>query len=612
MSRSAAQLLQEEAGIEPPRSAQESSGRLRVATGNRNPYDIACEVADYIAGRNEPPQLFAMGKAAVLLRDDGTLLALDEDNGAGWLTYVAERVDFTASNQGGTRLVAPPGAVMKMMPTLMLDRIPPLDGIVTAPYLDATGQVVAEDGYHKASRLVLRMHGLQLPPVSARPATEEVERAVMLLTCEWLGDFPFASDGDKATAVAELMTVVGRQFFPLTPMFVNDASAAGSGKGLLTSTVALIATGEPPHFMELPAAGEEQRKTLLAALLDGQQVIAWDEAHTIVGKSLASILTSEVFSGRIMGASRIASVRNRFTHFALGNNVQVIGDMRRRVVPCRIVPLVDRPEQRDNWRHPDLAKYVREHRGELLWAALTVWRNWDAKGRPQAEITMGSFEHWGRSVGGALEAAGIKGFGTNTADWLSFSEDDDGWGSHLRELRRRFGDGWFTTAQVADAIEAGHIPRPPMKRDDSKTLSAQLGYFYRSHRANPTEGMWLAGSQKRDSSVGGKTWTVRARANEASAVGLDDAGSSPVPPVTSVFAGQVQSERTGDSTGDRFIARRQHTPSPVSPVHRQDQDRQVAAGRRSITGDTGNTGDGTELARNEARSVPAVAAEGRW
>lgn len=605
--------MREEAGLEPAPQFQ-GSGRLRMPTGNRNPYDIATEVAAFIAANNDPPQLFAMGKAAVLLRDDGTLFSLDEDNGAGWLTYVAERVDFTASSQGSTRLVAPPGAVMKMMPTLMLERIPPLDGVVTAPYLDAAGQVVASDGYHASSRLVLRMRGLRLPPVSEQPAPAEVERAVELLTHEWLGDFPFASDGDSATAVAELLTVVGRQFFSLTPMFVNDASAAGSGKGLLTSTVALIATGEPPHFMELPAAGEEQRKTLLAALLDGQQVIVWDEAHTIVGKSLASILTSEIFSNRILGASRIASVRNRFTQFALGNNVQVIGDMRRRVMPCRIVPLVDRPEQRDSWRHKDLSKYVREHRGELLWAALTIWRNWDARGRPPAAITMGSFEHWGRSVGGALEAAGINGFGTSTAEWLSYSEDEDGWAGHLRELRRRYSESWFTTAQVADAIEAGHLPRPLMKRDDSKTLSAQLGYLYRSRRQQVSEGMWLVRSERRDSSVGGKTWTVRERVHRASAGGAAPANGqlSPVSPVTPDLAGQDAYEGAGDGADDGFIASGGQSASPVSPVHRQYQDQQIVAGQAAVTGDTGDTGDRRQPAVNKARTIPAAAARVRW
>jgi hypothetical protein len=583
----------------PPES---QSDRLVVSTGNRNPYDIACDVADYIAKQNAPPQLFAMGDAAVLLRDDGTLFSLDKDNGAGWLTYVAERVDFTASSQGSVRLVAPPAAVMKMMPTLLLARIPPLDGMVTAPYLDGEGRVVAEDGYHKGTRLVLRMHGLDLRPVSVKPTGEEVGEAVQLLTGEWLVDFPFASDGDKATAIAELLTVIGRQFFTLAPMFVNDASTAGSGKGLLTSTVSLIATGEPPHFMELPAAGEEQRKTITAALLDGQSVIAWDEAHTIAGKSLASILTAEYYSARLLGTSRMLTVRNRFTQIALGNNVQVIGDMRRRVVPCRIVPAEERPEHRDNWRHRELTTWVRENRGPLLWAALTIWRNWDVQGRPEATITMGSFEHWGRAIGGALEAAGIKGFGTNTADWLSYSEDEDGWGTHLRQLRERFADRWFTTTAVAEAIEAGMLRRPPTKRDDNKTLAAQLGYLYRGRRENPCEGHWLIRSQARDSADGSYTWAVRQRVHETSADADRSVGaeSSSVSPASPVFPGQPPFEGTGDRTGDRSISSNQTGLSPVSPVHLQCQDHDISPAQTDSTGDTG---DGKDPSTNEVANA---------
>ncbi len=589
-------------------SSAGATGRLCVSTGNRNPYDIACEVADHIVAVNDPPELFAMGDAAVLLSEDGSLFSLDKDKEAGWLTYIAERVDFTAASQGSTRLVAPPGAVMKMLPTILRPRIPPLDGIVTAPYLDTDGRVVAEDGYHKGTRLVLRMGSLNLQPVSARPDPAEVEQAVRLLMDEWLADFPFASDGDRATAVAELLTIIGRQFFTLAPMFVNDASAAGSGKGLLTTTVSVIATGEPPRFMELPAAGEEQRKTITAALLDGQSVIAWDEAHTIAGKSLASILTAEWYSARLLGASRMITVRNRFTQIALGNNVQVHGDMRRRVVPCRIVPAEERPDQRDGFRHPELAAWVREHRGQLLWAALTIWRNWDVRGRPQARITMGSYEHWGRAVGGALEAAGIKGFGTNTADWLSYSDDDDGWGSHLRQLRSRFAEGWFTTADAAAAIDAGLVPRPPVKRDETKTLAAQLGYLYRSRREQPSNGLWLVRSQERDSERGAYTWTVRQRAGDDGdgVCRTDGADSSPVSPVAPVFPAQGPFEGTGDSTGDGSISSSGDELSPVSPVHLQHQARQVSAGQQAPTGDTGDTGDRKGFTKNGIPASPVV------
>lgn len=579
----------------------QDSERLRVSTGNRNPFDIAREVADYLLKENDPPRLFAMGTAAVLLNDDGTLASLDQDRGAGWLAYVAEHIDFTSTSKDTARIVAPPGPVMKMLPAILVPELPRLDGVVTAPYLDRHGKIVAQDGYHAGSRLVLRMRGLDLPPVTDKPTGYEVAAAVEFLMDEWLGDFPFDSDADKANAVAELLTITGRQFFPLAPLFINDASASGAGKGLLTTTIALIATGEPPHFMELPPAGEEQKKTITAALLDGQSIIAWDESHVVAGRSLAMILTAEIYSGRILGSSKMMSVRNRFTQIALGNNVEVRGDMKRRVVPCRLVPADENPEHRTGFRHENLKEWVLANRGRLLAAVLTIWRNWDAHGRPQAKISMGSFEHWVRVTGGALESAGIKGFGTSTAQWLSYSEDEDDWAGHLSQVRRRWPGSWVTISDIADACQAGLLKHPPIKRDESRPLASQIAYAYRGQRQTPHGGLYLVRSAERDSAAGSYTWTVRQRAQdpETSAAAASGPETSPVSPVRPVFAGRAAFESTGDSPGDRSISSGHPTASPVSPVDLQSQPRVNVAGQGLSTGDTGDTGDRRDLAENE-------------
>lgn len=196
--------------------------RLKVHAGGRNPFDAAREVADYLLKANDPPRLFAMGpSAAVLLTDDGKLDALDQDS---WLAYVAERVDFLSRTNDGDKIVAPPAAVLKIVTAIILRELPQLDGVTTTPYLDSAGKLVATDGYHPGSRLVLRTDGLTLPPVSDKPTRAQVAKAVRLLTEDWLGDFPFATPADKANLAAELLTLTGREMFPLAPMFVHDAS----------------------------------------------------------------------------------------------------------------------------------------------------------------------------------------------------------------------------------------------------------------------------------------------------------------------------------------------------------------------------------------------------
>jgi hypothetical protein len=485
-------------------------GRLKVKASHRNPVDIADDVAAHILDNNDPPRLFSMTPAAVVLKDGGELVPLDAD---GWLLYVARRVTFTVPTKGGTeQMVAPPAAVMKLIPAVVVPELPPLDGIATTPYFDREGNLIAADGYHKGTRRLLHTGNLRIPGISAEPSEDEVAQAVKLLTEEWLGDFPFASNADKANAVAVPLTLTGRMFYSLVPLFVFDASTSGSGKGLLVATTSIIVTGEPTEVMELPEESAEQRKKITSALLAGQELIMWDESHVITGRTLAAILTAERYSDRILGGNKLMSVANRFTQVALGNNVQVWGDMKRRVWPSRLVPDTEHPEHRTGFRHPDLLGWARAHRGELLGAVLTIWRNWIAKGRPEADITLGSFERWGRTVGGALKAAGITGFGGNIADWLSYSEEDDGgWAAHLTQLRNRFGESWFSVSEVAAAVEAAYLKRPPVKRDPDKELALQLAYAYRGQREKWHGSLGLARSHERDSESGGYTWTVRQR-----------------------------------------------------------------------------------------------------
>lgn len=496
-----------EAGPTPALS--EHPGRLEVSAGNRNPFDIAREVADFIRKANDPPVLFSMGPAAVRLKDDGTLASLDQDGGAGWLAFVAERIDFVIHAKDVQRLVAPPGAAMKILPAIVIPELPPLDGVVTTPYLDADGDVVAADGYHAGTRLVLLTRGLVLPPVSTAPSDQEVAAAVDLLTGEWLTDFPWAEPADMVNAIAGLLTVTGRHFFPLAPLFVIDASTPGSGKGLLVATLIIIVTGNAPAFMELPTDGEEQRKKITAAMLSGQTLITWDESHVITGRSLAMTLTAETYSDRILGGNKLMSVRNRTTQFSLGNNVQVWGDMKRRVLPARLVPDTEHPEHRTRFRHANLELWVRQNRGNLLAAALTIWRNWDAKGRPKATASMGSFERWAQCVGGALEAAGLPGFLSHTAQWLDSADDDaPEWAEHLAALRNKFEDTKFTALDVALLAGRQEIDLPWFKRDPDAPLYKALGYRYRAIRDR-----WLGDHRLVQDGVShGRTrWTVAVR-----------------------------------------------------------------------------------------------------
>ena len=80
-----------------------------------------------------------------------------------------------------------------------------------------------------------------------------------------------------------------------------------------------------------------------------------------------------------------------------------------------------------------------------------------------------------------------------------------------RQLRARFGDEWFTVADVADAVDIGYLKRPPVKRDPDKTLAQQIAYAYRKIREKWHGDLRLVRSESRDSASGGRTWSVHRR-----------------------------------------------------------------------------------------------------
>ena len=50
-----------------------------------------------------------------------------------------------------------------------------------------------------------------------------------------------------------------------------------------------------------------------------------DEAHSIEGTPLATVLTAEVWTDRVLGASRMVDLPNRVTWYAAANNMEVRG-----------------------------------------------------------------------------------------------------------------------------------------------------------------------------------------------------------------------------------------------------------------------------------------------
>lgn len=374
-----------------------------------------------------------------------------------------------------------------------------LAGVTKAPFVRDDGTVCTTEGYDAASGLLLvPTPGLESVTVPDQPTPAQVAEAVRLLSEEWLGDFPFATDADRANALALVLTPFVRDRVGIVPLAVLDGLAAGVGKGLFAEILSILVTGEKSEPVSVPTSREEAWKTLHSYAAQGSELLMLDEAHVLEGPALAQALTAPVITSRTLGKSEVAGYPNRMTWLAAGNHVTVRGDLFRRVYRIHLAPTVGGWENRkaSDFRHPNLVSWTRENRPELMSAALTLVRNWSAQGEPEAAeqtVGFGSFEGWQRIIAGVLESASVPGFLDNLLSWREESAVDRlGWGAHLSEMWDQVAGAAFTIEEVRLLVVGEKITDPladtegsPDPSKDRRGFNFALGNQYRKWRDIP-------------------------------------------------------------------------------------------------------------------------------
>lgn len=330
----------------------------------------------------------------------------------------------------------------------------PLRGIAPSPIVRADNTIADTDGYDEASQVLLDLAGLEMKIPNA-PTKDEVAQAVTLLMDEWLGDFPFATEADKANCLALILTYPLRELVSLVPLAVISAKSKGTGKSKLLGLIVLLFTRAMPDWDSLPGSEEETRKQITTLLLAATAFLGFDESPEIGGKSINRLLTAHTWSDRRLGVSERVALPNRAVMAATGNNVQIIGDTVRRYYPIELFYNGENPEDRpeSDFRHPDIEAWTLEHRGKLLTAVFTLIRAWQVAGRPKKTTSFGSFERWEAIIGGVIENAGVRGFLTNLAEHRKSADFDEGlWVAFCAWLSDEFPDGDFTTSAAVSKM----------------------------------------------------------------------------------------------------------------------------------------------------------------
>lgn len=395
-----------------------------------------------------------------------------------------------------------------------------LEGFVEGPIATPIGILRDVPGFDPETGLFFAF--MEIPGYS-RPAIpvarSESERAMDALLAA-VQTFPFVDWADRSAALAGMLTALLRRILPAAPMFAVTAPTPGTGKTLLADTFSIIATGRRGSVLSLGHDESETEKRLAGVLLAGDAVILWDNIErSLSGDLFCQVLTQPWVRLRPLGGSGMVSVPTAALMVATGNNLAVVGDLKRRVALIRLDAKAERPEQRTFERNH--LEAVFENRGELIAAALSIPLGYLGAGAPQVDglAPIGGFEQWDLMVRRPLVWLGLP-------DPLIASECLREQDPDLEAMRQMF-TAWsdlFGTADktVAEIVAAGMDsymgpgqsgPVHPELRDAlqvvcrEKPTGVRLGYWLRSHRDRIVDGLQLVQSG-RDNKLKQACWRV--------------------------------------------------------------------------------------------------------
>jgi hypothetical protein len=180
---------------------------------------------------------------------------------------------------------------------------------------------------------------------------------------------------------------------------------AGSGKGLLSNTISMVASGRKPGPIT-QSSEEETEKRLSGLLMRGDNVISIDNiTEPLGGSKLLSVLTEEIAGLRPLGGSQMVDHLTNALFLMNGNNLTLASaDMCRRVLMCEMDPACEHPERRKFDFYP--IDRVQQDRGRYVSASLSILRAYIEAGSPPQATPLGSYVVWSRLIRDALIWAG--------------------------------------------------------------------------------------------------------------------------------------------------------------------------------------------------------------
>lgn len=389
-------------------------------------------------------------------------------------------------------------------------QIPELLGASEAAILDLDGREHSEPGYHPEIKLYLATTGklkAAVPSVLGRErGVAGIKKLLRLLRA-----FPFKSESDKSAALAAIITALLRRLLPSAPFFAISAPTAGTGKSLLAEVVGIILTSRKPPMLSMGGDEAEFEKRLAGALLEGDPMVVIDNITRPFGNEpvLNQSCSQETLRVRILGGSSMSNVPTNSLLVATGNNLAIVGDLKRRTALIQLDAGVERPELRDDIDFDVLVEAARD-RDKLIRAALDISRSYLDDDAPDVYLKredgtqekvkpLGSFGDWDRMVRRALIYHGMADPMTSAEILREADPDIEAMTMLFTAWVGRYGNEPQTAAKVVqDALDYAVTQHANPELHEGVSLACggkvdarRMGYWLRAHKNRICAGMQL-------------------------------------------------------------------------------------------------------------------------
>jgi len=377
--------------------------------------------------------------------------------------------DIVYLNEAGKGILCP-DSILKAIPSTDANWRP-LTGVVEHPFITLDFKLSQKKGYDPDTGLYSSLHK-KLSLIRMTPSV-----AYKYLINNVFAEFPFDTKLDQAVAVGALLTAVQRPIIAGDtgmPGFAMVSPKPSSGKTTLVQLISHAVYNRPAAATGWSDNDEEMGKHLLAILREGHSTVLFDNipmGDAVKSNELAKAMTSSTYSRRKLGDNETETVPANVLWLFTGNNILFKGDFATRILPCRIVPNMERPEQRC-FNRGDIGKWAADNRKKILSAALSIIISGSSVDSSKVSCTTQSrFKEWDRMV--RLPILNISGIDLLDKFTENSFEDDGHFAkiSLLEALHNEFENKSFKTKDIITTV-SGYGEAGKMDSDGSDLADA--------------------------------------------------------------------------------------------------------------------------------------------